>query len=822
MYRVSSNFSTANDLAARPVVEIAIAGLTNTYANGTYSGAAATVKKYLKKVSILGGEIDLTTFKTSPFGIDFDIINKDNTIFTELATTNIHGAKVTIKIGFDSLAISDFQTLPACYITEYEFVDDNTAIRIKARCKIYSELQRKIFRKKHSTRLTSAITSSDSTIPTAYSAYFSTNTNNARWGQLSYTLIKIDDEIILPLAYNSSAQFTSCTRAWANTVAAAHASGALVEECFFIYDSPIEFLIQILTNYNRDTFSPQDIVYDQYLTDSFGLNFDIDNDVDILDMINQMNKWENGSAGSSTWLHTWTITEEYTAWDFIQTYILPLLPGFLRYTANGKISVQCWDFYADGEGELFGTLEDDQFNISQRITEENIINRVKDGGNYSPFDWHEETNVYDDSVSKFGEKSAEILPMDRYPVAIHHEGLLKRYFKNSTQVHAVIDFDTFRKNWIYQPGDVIALTNNKLLDFQGAAVGWNAQTIMLLKQSIMIDQDQAKCAMIAINYDDHLDIGGTGGSVERARDVDSDIDDSALTLDSTDDEGTDANDAYYLVSGLTSNSGEHVIEVQLSFTIPAGAGALEWVEFTVWAGELDSGDVHSTNRYRFSGNRIYYWSNLNSQGTWPIVCRIPNDSYDIEIVKVDWYMQSASGGDVLTNVTLEQVTIFDGNSADLEKEIAFDDDSDIDDSALDYDTTNSVTTQANDAYYLVSSLTVNNGGMLVQATIEADLPANTDSDESISVAIYAGELSGSDVHATNHYVSTRIFHYNASWSGKWYQKICLYIPDNQYDIEIVKLDYYARSAGAGDQLANVKLKQVIIHRDNIKISNSAE
>ena len=39
-------------------------------------------------------------------------------------------------------------------------------------------------------------------------------------------------------------------------------------------------------------------------------------------------------------------------------------------------------------------------------------------------------------------------------------------------------------------------------------------------------------------------------------------------------------------------------------------------------------------------------------------------------------------------------------------------------------------------------------------------------------------------------------------------------------MEIVKIDHGARTAGAGDQLTNIKVKQVIIHEHSITIERT--
>jgi len=82
-----------------------------------------------------------------------------------------------------------------------------------------------------------------------------------------------------------------------------------------------------------------------------------------------------------------------------------------------------------------------------------------------------------------------------------------------------------------------------------------------------------------------------------------------------------------------------------------------------------------------------------------------------------------------------------------------------------------------------------------------------------------GEISGADIDVTNYNDEKRVY-YNAEWSGKIYYELVLYCPDQVYDIERAKVDWYAESAGAGDKLTNVKLVQVKIMESQIAMTES--
>ena len=653
MLRTNSTFNTYNALTEKkPVVLININGFTNQYCTGTFSGIAGTDKKLVSDVVILGGKVDLINFDTSPFGIDFDVIDKDNTFFDEIAANNIIGEKIIIKIGFQEIASSNFMTLPVCYVTDMEILGDNITFRISARDKRYNEMQRKVFRTIPTSELSSDLAAAALSCDVSSATGFTT-ADSAVWGRSTNTYIKIGNEIC---RYTNIVGGTfTITRGDLNTLDTAHVIGEKVSEVYYIEETPIEFLIQILSGYNNTDGAPE--TFDQALPTGWGLNLSVSIDIDIIQMMNEYFKWEY-SPSTITWKYQWIVDEAKNAESFIREQILKILPGFFIYTENAKLGIKIWDFRITNEGATYDTITT-SFKPNIKIDDKYIVTHIEAYeifNNGSKIFGTPVTHYATDLDAVIGKiQIVEMRPeINNFPLATHTDNeLWYKYLTNSTHLHLLITYNSFIEDWIHQIGDVCAITNSNLLDIGAGSRGWTAETIQILEQTIYINSKNSYCSFSGIAYD-HLDeIGDTIG-YEIANLTD--LDDSSLSYDATDTVVVQAADAYYDVQTYTTNIGFHLISFKISATLPGGANSDEYVRFSLYAGEIDGANINAVNHYN-DKKPVYYNASWTGTIYFELVLYVPNNSYDIERIKVDYFDRSAGAGDQLADVTLQQVKI---------------------------------------------------------------------------------------------------------------------------------------------------------------------
>jgi len=656
LLRTNTNFDTYNDSAQKaPIVMVVINGFTNTYTNGTFSGIAGTDKKLIKNVKLLGGEVDLLRFETSAFGIDFDIVDVDSVFKDDWENNKIVvGRKVTIKIGFQELVSTDFLTWAICYITDFKIINKQL-YSIRARDKRHTEFKRTIFRNITITESSAAITDVAVALNVTSTAGFLTSTT-APWGRSTKTYLRIEDEIC---EYTNIVgnQFT-IVRGQLGTTAVAHDTNVEVREMIVVEDTPIEFLIQILTGYNNTDISP--LTWAASIGANVGLNFDKDDDIDLLQMMGEYFKWEN-DPGTVTWKYIWSIDEEKDAATFIREQILKLLPGYFVIGENGKLGVKCWDFRISDEGAVYDVI-DDMISHNIEISTRDIVTHITSGQSFNAgrkqFNSIVETTATEIVTAFDRLETVNIRPETyNFPVSLHTDDeLWLRYLKNSTRDSQIIlNAKTFLKYWFHQAGDVLAITNTNIIDPVAFTFGWTEETVLLLGQNIFISQEDCHCELKAIHYDAFADIDS-----ELFYDFaeESDMDDATLTLSANDTVVTEAADAWYDLPAPNPNNGTLIIRFLIEAILPAGADINLSIDLSFYAGEKDGADIHAVNHYN---DKKPAWYNAAWAGTiyFEFYLYITDANHNIERIKVDWYNEDAAiAEDKLTSVKLVQITIF--------------------------------------------------------------------------------------------------------------------------------------------------------------------
>jgi len=647
LLRTNTNFDTYNLDNSKPVVIIHIAGMDYKYTTGPFSGIDSNYKQHLIDVEILCGSVDMNMFQTSPFGIDCSVANINDTVMSDLYGFDITGSRATIKIGFQELAITDFIELPTCQVVSW---DNSNSLKTKfvLRHFVYTEFKRKVFRSLSKCTLTVDVNSSATTLTVASGTNSNFHTSDgAIWGRTTYTYLKIDNEIMRYTA-KSSTTFT-VTRGQLGSTAASHTAGAEIKEIYYVYDTPIEFLIQVLTGYNNTDGAPED--FNQALPSGFGLDLDVDNDIDEIQMFNEHVKWEQTPA-TINWKYKWIIDDEKDANSFIVEQVLKLLPGFFIYTENSKLGIKIFDLRLYHEDAFCGEIDNETFDSKLKVDRESYWNKISVGEDYLPG-----TRIWGNTVQKYTNEIDDgneitIRPeIISFPVTFFTDDeTWLRYFRNIACPHFYVDFGTFLKYWVYQIGDVINFTDDKLYNYGDNFQGWSNETIQILSKKIHINTNRSYCEFSGINFD-HVTRVANYLDTEVANE--STIDShgrSAMYYDTSDTVSLGANDSYYDVQTLVSNVGTTIVRVTIEADLPGGTDSEEFVGFSIWG--IETG-VGSYNDKKW----VYYNASHGGKFRQELVLYIDSNSYNLDRIKVDYFDRSAGVGDRLSNVNLIQVAI---------------------------------------------------------------------------------------------------------------------------------------------------------------------
>jgi len=640
LLRTNSTFDTynaANQKKSCMVIEIS--GMGIYYTTQAFSGITSSYKKWLVSGQIISENVDLLAFENGNFGIDFDVIDPSDTLYSFIVNNNLIGKTVIGKIGFAELAIANFITLPTCYVQSWEILDDKITYRIRARDIKQREFERKLFRAIPVCELTADYGSSVATCMTTSTSLFTAATT-AYWGNSNKTYIKIDNEI-MEYTGKGANSFT-CTRGQYGTADVTHYDGAKVTELVVVKDNPFDFLVQLLTGDNGGVTLPE----------WFGLGFSKTNDVDEMQIQSEKRKWD---YPSDTWEYYWTIDEEKNAKEFIKEQVLKLLPAFLIYTETGKIGLKVWDFRAIGEALAYQTTWQKEFKEPKIFSDDrNLLTELYyhysyDAGKKLTQALTEYTVSY--LTTRFGRrKSLDVTP-EVYPNigTAQLTAMLRRYFRNSFYGHMYWNSKSFIKRWISQVGDLMPITDAYLKDFTGGTSGWEDETVMLTKMNIKISKEQSDCDFEGINYNGLPVAAGSTFYYFLANE--SVIDDTTITYGTPGSNATGAEDAYYDTGMTETNEVHFVIEADL----PVGSDAEQYAEF-----EFRGGDSVAPI-YDMQTKRLYYNSAWSGKIRREFVLFITTPALSVNRVKVDYVARSVSGANELTNIKLKQVKLFRDN-----------------------------------------------------------------------------------------------------------------------------------------------------------------
>ena len=640
MLRTNTTFDTYNAAnQKKPCLVIEIAGMGIYYATQAFSGMTSSYKKWLVSGQIISENVELLAFENGNFGIDFDVIDPSDTLYSFIVNNNLIGKTVTGKIGFAEIAIANFITLPICYVQSWEILDDKITYRIRARDIKQREFERKLFRAIPVCELTADYSGGGGTLTTTSTAAFTAATS-ALWGNSNKTYLKIDNEILEYTTKNANS-FVA-TGGQFGTAVVNHYDGATIKEVVVINDNPFDFLVQLMANDNGGMALPE----------WFGLDFNKTNDVDEMQIQSEKRKWD---YPSDAWEYYWIIDEEKAAKEFIREQVLKLLPGFLFYTETGKIGLKVWDFRAIGEALAYQTAwNKESFDAKTFSDDRNLLTELYyhysyDAGKKLTQAMTEYTVA--ELTTRFGRrKSLDVTP-EIYPNIGTDQltSMLRRYFRNSFHGHVYWNAKTFIKRWISQVGDLAPITDAYLKDFSGGT-GWEDETVMLTKMNIKVSKDESNCEFEGINYTGLPVAAGATFSYELANE--SSINDAAVAYGTPGSDVTGAEDAYYDTATLTEANEVHfVIEADL----PAGSNAEQYAEF-----EFRGGDSVGPT-YDMQSKRLYYNSSWTGKIVREFVLYVTTPALSVNRVKVDYVGRSTSGADELTNIKLKQVKLIRDN-----------------------------------------------------------------------------------------------------------------------------------------------------------------
>ena len=627
---------------------IAIEGMTTRYCTNTFSGSGSSDKAWLRNVTIDGGEVDVVRFETTNFQLTFEVLDIDGSLQSRAANGNLTGRKVTAKIGFQEISESQFLQLPITYIEDWTLLQDTITWRIRSRFRLSNELSRKIFRYRGVTELLSAITDTQTTfnVPLNESDRFYA-ANSAPWGNQTKTYLRVDNEIMEYTNKSVGASYDTftVTRGQLGTTAVDHDAGAKVEEVYYIYDNPFDFLVQVLTNTKYDAPWSSSTALPSW----FGLSLDKDDEVDVSQIDSERRKW---IVGTNTWEYGFFIDREWDAGEFIRM-LLSLLPGYFIYTENAKLGVKVWDFRYKQEGYDLTRWTDGAYDSAATEDSLHLVTHLDLSKGFDPGkgDWSDQAEHSVSAVtSRYGRKQTIHIRPPIYPDIGSDEwdGFRKRYLRNATYGLMRVDTKQWLERWHHQLGDVVSFTHPKMVAMTGGRGQWNDRALTLLKCFARISAEEAHCEFSGLDYDHFQTVDPANGlSLEFFREMD--IDDTTMVVDSPGSDTTDANDAYCDMGSMFDGDEAHVT---IEATLPGGSSSWYYAEFEIRAGDPTIPSYDKITR------RIYFY------GSWTgtirrefVITRPSGSTKNWSRVKVDFIANGDGGINVLSNVKLIQVKV---------------------------------------------------------------------------------------------------------------------------------------------------------------------
>ncbi len=479
-------YDTENALTEKsPVVEVQFSGVTRRYSSDTYGDISGDHRKLIKRmrtellsIDILKGSANFghTEFEVLDEALDVTILMRDN---------DLEGLDVTVRVGYQSLNIADFVSLPATKLRGPQLKSDYLTWKFISR-DIISKLDKKIFTGGPRTTVAAAYTSGGSTIQVNSTTDF--NIFPTGGGQLDWmrAYIKVGgDVMVYDTVLTGPVRFNNVTNGDLGSLASDPAIGDEVTQVFGgSVLNPMHLLLVILMSGNPNTGDTGDnhLFYDIRAVDGnnflFGLGL-TSNDVDVAQIeelgwkyFEERNERCSFVLGDSP--------ENALAW-ITKNILRPT--GTYLYTRAGMICVGINDWFEVNENypaspETILTADINPDNSTMKLDHDNLINHfeVRYGSS-----WQRTVRVFRLNASETAYGLNDEPHVIESPILSRSANagwiaaaFARRWLYFFGNTHVEWRFDTFSKEWLFEAGDNADITFDKLPDLDAGTRGWTA------------------------------------------------------------------------------------------------------------------------------------------------------------------------------------------------------------------------------------------------------------------------------------------------------------------------------------------------------------
>ena len=660
MLVTTSNFDTGNASTTKePVWVVQFSGIATYFTSGTFSGITSSYKKYLRDFILEPGRIDLWGCHTEFYSFDFEIVDdSSNTVLGLLNTNNMSGKAVTAKIGYQSLAITDFVSLPNCVIEKIN-IEENYGVYHFYCVHKYNFIKRPIFRGIGITELTEEIDRTEKDWDVTSTASF-TPVAGANWG----IYVRCGNEICGPVtAYTGGNQINLSADLNVRIIGAGERTTHEEDETIYeVMDLTIgsvaDTILQILTTTSAGTNGDYDLGIA-----GWGMGLDV-GEIDVNQIVNELGdygKWADGGdfAQRSMFVDTGILIDDGLEW--IENNILKWIPAYFCITENGKLGVRVWDVRGNTEGaitvvenEINGwpeieSLEGDVLTHLEYRTPNYVMRLGRQGNSITEYQCDESNTAYTERKRHLLDLDCDGSSLTQFQI----DRILERFFGYWGNPVAKINMGTFLKHQILLPGDIVNITHSDMPLIRTGSKGWTTEACMVVGGRI-----HYSAGKITPVYELHNIFMTEGSDVQ---DVhvwsESGIDDTSLSKEADHAQNNlTANDAYLAQSTYDATN----VMVEIEVTPPGNGAGQDDRYITLY---IQVQNVVDTN-IKEEEKRFYYDETSSTAVKREFYVLNPTDDAAFPMtantyaqVRVHW--TATSGGTDPTSVKLTKVKFWD-------------------------------------------------------------------------------------------------------------------------------------------------------------------
>ncbi len=493
MRDTSANYNTQNALNVKNrVSEVEFAGITRKYASQTFTDIDSDYKKYLLDLVLNLADMDLTDSPIAQLGeFSFTIADKDLDLTTQIKNNDLEGVDITIKDGFQEIAIADFTSLPAQKVKDVQLREDNLSYRFTTRDarRLFSK---KLFRRPSKNILDGDHVKGVNNIDLVDSTGFINPTNLPEYhGQNGYVVIGQEIQSYNTIAAN---QLQTVSNGSKGTDEVAHGDGATVYQFYGWGTAPLP---HVLLNVLMTTEDGSGHSYYDLASFDSGFNFmglglsSAEVNVPAIEQLGQ--KYDSPSITEGIQIGSW---REENPIDWIEQNILKPLGWFMYVDLDGKLTVNSFDsIHIDEKFSAVDTIDDsDIVSGSFKMRYDKLINYMEHHYHFNPL-----TKSYaqidefklDNSVTNYGKTEKPFVVKNNllargFPPsdAMQGEMILRRWFYIWGNVPGTFQLKTKSNQWLIEPGDYVNITYDNFPELTDGTRGWTTKKAIITSQKI--------------------------------------------------------------------------------------------------------------------------------------------------------------------------------------------------------------------------------------------------------------------------------------------------------------------------------------------------